>query len=342
MKNTLKHLIIPSLANRPFSTLATHLLGQHAPVFVVHQLSHDKKFDSGITSDHLRKCLNYLVKNKYNFASLKDAIHALKHGYSLPNKTVIFTVDDGFMDQATSIIPIFLEFDCPITFFVVTDMLDQTRWPWDAKVSWLINNSKKQQITIAFEDETVHMDISDVEKKQYARQIIRDFIKETEFENIDDTLNRVAAATGLVIPETPPPLYATMNWDMARELENKGVTFAPHSRTHRILSKIDMLSAKNEIEYSWQRLKEELNAPLDVFCYPTGRKFDFGPREISILKENNFLGAMSTIPGYLSSLKDPDLNLFSLPRFILPESMTDFIQYCSWIEHAKKSMFLFK
>ncbi len=177
-----------------------------------------------------------------------------------------------------------------------------------------------------------------LKKRHNARQNIRDYIKETSSENIDDALDQLAIATGITIPESVPELYKAIDWDTARALEKKGVHFAPHSKTHRILSKMPLAAAKHEIEYSWKRLSEELDQPLNLFCYPTGRKFDFGPREISILKENNFLGAVSTIPGYLTPLENSDLDLFSLPRFNLPESMVDFIQYCSWIEHAKTSI----
>ena len=310
------------------------------PVFLVHQLLHEKKYGYRITPDHLRNCLTYLVENDYNFASLKETILALIHGTLLPKKSIVFTMDDGYLEQATVTAPIFLEFECPITFFVITDMLDQKLWPWDAKISWLINNSPEQHLTINFDDETLYFDISDTEKKHHARHSIRDYIKETDSENIDHTLDQIAIAAGILIPESPPNLYKTANWDIARELESKGVSFAPHSKTHRILSKMQTTTARQEIEHSWKRLNEELNEPLNVFCYPTGRRFDFGPREINILKENNFLGAVSTIPGYLNSLENANLELFSLPRFDLPESMTDFIQYCTWIEYAKKSIFL--
>lgn len=340
MKHILKKLFIPPLTSRPVSALASHFLNAHTPVFLIHQLAHDKKHSYGLTPDHLRNCLSYLTENGHNFVSLKDAILALQYGHALPDKAVVFTIDDGFMEQTTAIVPIFLEFKCPLTFFVITDMLDQAIWPWDAKVSWLINNSTKSSIKIEFSDEAIHIDISNAEKKHYARDIVRAFIKETDAENITDALNCVAIATGVTIPDIPPHQYKAMTWDVARELEAKGVTFAPHSKTHQILSKMNAQSAKNEIEGSWQRLKEELNDPLNVFGYPTGRLFDFGSREISILKENNFLAAVSTIPGHLTSIEDPDLNLFSLPRLDLPESMTDFIQYCTWIEYAKNKLCL--
>jgi len=336
-----KNLIIPPLASRPVSALASHFLSPHVPVFLVHQLVHDKKYGYGITHAHLRKCLAYLVKKGHTFVSLEEAILAIKNGTTLPDKSVVFTMDDGYLEQATIAAPIFLEFGCPVTFFVVTDMLDQKLWPWDAKISWLINNSLKQQLTVNFDDETLALDISGTEQKHLARHNIRNYLKEIDSENIDVALNQLAIATDVAIPESPPDIYKALSWDIARELEKKGVTFAPHSKTHRILSKVRAATARQEIEHSWQRLNEELSKPLNVFCYPTGRKFDFGPREISILKENNFLGAVSTMPGYLTPLENASFDLFSLPRFNLPDSMADFIQYCTWIEHAKASAGLY-
>ena len=98
MKHILKKLIIPPLASRPVSALARHFLNAHIPVFFIHQLTDDKKYDHGITPDHLRNCLSYLTENGHNFVSLKDAILALKYGRTLPDKAVsnIFIVWGDF------------------------------------------------------------------------------------------------------------------------------------------------------------------------------------------------------------------------------------------------------
>jgi len=129
-----------------------------------------------------------------------------------------------------------------------------------------------------------------------------------------------------------------MNWQQARDLEKKGIRFAPHSITHRIMSKLDREAVEQEILESWQTLQNELENPLKVYCYPTGRIMDFGSREIEILKNNGFIGAVSTIAGHVESDKNPEKQLFTLPRFNLPNNMADFIQYCGWIEYAKHIM----
>ena len=89
---------------------------------------------------------SYLVRNKYNFISLERLVLALRNEEALPPKPVVFTLDDGYVDQAEIAVPIFLEFDCPVTFFVITGMLDHTLWPWDAKVSWIIETTGKTSL----------------------------------------------------------------------------------------------------------------------------------------------------------------------------------------------------
>ena len=96
---------------------------------------------------------------------------------------------------------------------------------------------------------------------------------------------------------------------------------------------------EKEILDAWQSIENELNNPLRVFCYPTGRAIDFGEREIEVLKDYGYLGAMSTTPGFVRQKNSSGDQIFSLPRLALPDNMTDFIQYCSWIESAKESLF---
>ncbi|MGB7934047.1 MAG: polysaccharide deacetylase family protein [Gammaproteobacteria bacterium] len=331
----MKRLATSVLASRPVSALASRYFGIGIPIFMVHRIKTDNQFISGISQEHLRNCLRYLVEEGYCFLSLESIIQSLRNRQPLPENAVVFTMDDGYLDQAHFASPIFLEFNCPVTFFVITGMLDQKLWPWDSQVSWIIENSEKSVIKVTLSDEVIHMDIDDVPKKHQARRRIRDIMKEMDAELTHASICQLSHAAGTPVPEAAPVPYQALDWDIARDLEKKGIRFAPHSRTHRILAKLDRGAVESEIRGSWETMTSNLVSPLKIFCYPTGRKLDFGPREIDILKNEGFLGAVSTIPGYITNNISREEQLFCLPRFELPTSMSLLIQYCSWLEYAK-------
>lgn len=337
MKTQLKKLFVPALASRPVSALATSILGHGVPIFMMHRINTEDQPNTGITPDYLRQCLHYLVEHGYTFVSLEDVVLSLKNNTKLPNKSVAFTMDDGFSDQGNVAAPIFLEFNCPLTFFVITGLVSNSLWPWDAQVSWIINNATSNQLTIRFENETLQLFLGEKSERHKAREQVRNIIKEMSSESITEIISKLAEAAKLPMPETAPSNFESLDWETARDLEAKGIRFAPHSATHRILSKLSKKLAEEEIVHSWKVLCDELSNPLKVFCYPTGRALDFGPREINILKNEGFLGATSTVPGYVETDTSSEEQIFRLPRFELPDNMMDFIQCCSWIERAKQS-----
>lgn len=333
IKSILKKLLTRPLASPLVSRFATRFFGCGVPVFLLHRITDDES-SGGITANHLRRCLQYLVDNGYQFISLETLLTAVQDGTTLPDKSVVFTMDDGFIDQADIAAPIFLDYDCPLTFFIISGLVDGTLWPWDAQISWIINHTEKTGFTIQLDDGDLTVDI-DPANPHAARELVRNNFKELDADSIPELITQLEQAAGVSLPTQIPDQYRAIDWQQARALERQGVRFAPHTTSHRILSKLDSESARNEIMQSWQRLRDELAQPLNVFCYPTGRRLDFGPREINILKQTEFIGAVSTMPGYVEPCKDSRSRLFSLPRFELPTDMNDFIQYCSWIEHAK-------
>ncbi|MDJ0806107.1 MAG: polysaccharide deacetylase family protein [Gammaproteobacteria bacterium] len=302
---------------------------------MVHRMQVDEQSCTGTSPDHLRRCLTYLKDHDYQLLSLEALIDALHRQSELLDNAVVFTMDDGYMDQALVAAPIFLEFDCPLTFFVITDMVDQQLWPWDAKISWAINESKQQLLRLHLDDEIIVLELGDVHKQRTARNQLRDIIKELATDRIPEILDQVAQSAAIEWPTEMPQAFTPMTWDIARQLEDNGIRFAPHSKSHRILSKVNESSIEDEIMGSWYKLKQELSNPLKVFCYPTGRALDFGPREIELLKKEAFLGAVSTFPGFVQATMSETRDKFRLPRYELPDNMVDFIQYCSWIEQAK-------
>jgi peptidoglycan/xylan/chitin deacetylase (PgdA/CDA1 family) len=246
-------------------------------------------------------------------------------------------MDDGFADQASIAAPLFEEFACPLTLFVITGMLDQKLWPWDAQVAWITETSEKSSLHTEVAGKSFNLPLADAYSRRLAKRILHTALREVPAHRLDAMLQRIARDAAVDIPDKPPVAYRPMTWDTARQLERKGIQFGPHSVTHNILSRLDSESMQLEISESWKTLNKELKNPSNIFCYPTGRPVDYDRREINALRENGFSGAVTTTPGFIGAADTGEEQLYRLPRFALPDSMVDFIQYCTWIEYAKCS-----
>lgn len=334
VKSLLKNMLVPALASPPLSNLGAWLFGQGVPIFMLHRMQFEGQTSIGISPEHLRRCLQYLTDKGYHFISLEEIFESLNTQLPLPPKAVAFTVDDGYWDQAEIAAPIFAEFNCPATFFVITGMLDKSLWPWDSKVSYLIDTTKKNAIQFNLADEDFLLLLTTEQEKRQARNILHDTIKSMAGDSIDHSLELLANATGCDLPVSPPDYLKPMEWERARQLEKIGIKFAPHTLSHQILSKLDAASAQQEIMGSWQRVQDELASPSPVFAYPTGRFMDYGPREVNLLKESGFLGAVSTLPETIEEKSSDPNYKYNLPRLGLPNEFNDFVKYCSWIEQA--------
>ena len=324
------------MACRPVSSLAIRLFGDGIPVFMLHRMNQDNPDDSGRhTPSYLRRCLDYLIDNGYNFVSIEDIFAYLRGEASLPSRPVAFTIDDGFIDQATIAAPIFIEYNCPVTIFLVTGMLDGKLWPWFEQVDYVITNTRNTVIHLQTPRGQQTFRLDRPQEKMRAIHSMQGLMKAMEDASLTETLAALIAASEVNVPDKAPEGYNSLTWDTARELEKKGIQFGPHTVSHRILSRLDSTDMKFEITASWQRLKEELASPCPVFCYPNGRLSDFGNREIETVKKAGLIGALSTVPTQVDKNARGD-SLYSLPRLALPASVTDFIQYCSWIQYVKE------
>lgn len=286
----------------------------------------------------LEYCLQYLSSNHYNFVSLEQIILHIQGKATLPKRPVAFTIDDGFEDQASIGAPIFLKYNCPVTIFLISDFLDGILWPWDDQVAYLVNHCSLAEFSLELNGQYRTFNICDNREKATTIRDIQNWIKTLPADKLDDYLQLLGDASKTVLPATVPDSYKAMSWQQARQLEKQGVRFAPHTRSHRILSRLDNHHAKNEILHSWQRLSEELASPSPVFCYPTGRAEDFTDRDIAIIKDTNLIGAVSTEPTFVDVNNLQSDYIYRLPRFGFPDTFEDFLQYSSWIERAKTQL----
>ncbi len=102
------------------------------------------------------------------------------------------------------------------------------------------------------------------------------------------------------------PRSKLLSWQEIKELNNYGIEFGTHTRTHPNLTKIAAAQVKDEIIDSKRVIEDSLSCEVTTFAYPYG-KFNESVKQIA---EKNLQAACSTNMGKVRR----DSDLFSLER----------------------------
>ena len=125
----MRELLIKAVLSAIPQVIANKLAGEFVPVFLLHRIT-DRNGDLNQEQiKQLHEYLKYIRKQDYRPLALKDLFIHISNGEPLPERSVAFTVDDGFADQFEHLAPIFSQYDVPLTCFVITGMLDGILWP---------------------------------------------------------------------------------------------------------------------------------------------------------------------------------------------------------------------
>jgi peptidoglycan/xylan/chitin deacetylase (PgdA/CDA1 family) len=251
---------------------------------------------------------------------------------------VAFTVDDGYADFATVASPIFAEFECPVTVFLVSGVLDGLEWFWWDRITAALELTRHRSIEVEVGGGPMRLAWTNSVERDRAASALMEALKRVSDTERRTILARLPRLLDVELPARPPMRYAPMTWDDVRRCGTRGATFGAHTVTHPILSRVDDTAAREEIAVSWQRLRAETSALSYVFCYPNGGGLDYTAREPELLAPLGFEAAVTTAPGHVDAgsfhAGDP-AGPYRLPRFAYLDVPEDLAQITMGIERAK-------
>jgi peptidoglycan/xylan/chitin deacetylase (PgdA/CDA1 family) len=336
-KNILKRMLMRAATNRwaaPILSLSTRGVGT---VFMFHRFADPQLGNPGHDSAGLRIMLGALRRSGRELLPVEEIVRRAREGDFGRSAPIAFTVDDGYLDFATMAAPIFAEFDCPVTVFLVTGVLDGHDWYWWDRIIFTLEETRHRSANISLFGRTLQFGWENPVERTTAGQAIMDALKLVNNAERLRVLGLLSSALEVVIPQRPPKRFAPMSWEQVRSCAAMGAAFGAHTVTHPILSRIGNEEARQEIETSWRRLTSETTAVTDVFCYPNGGPLDFTPATIRILRELRFSSAVTTSRAYVTpaaynATADAP---YCVPRFAYPDDPIDVQQILSGIERIK-------
>lgn len=317
---TIKDLIVGSFSSGPLARWIVERDGGRFAIIMMHRFAVHGRQQGGHAVADLRNGLALMRKSGVRLLGLDTAVDLIDQDQTLGRHThtsIIFTVDDGYADFADVALPVFQEFDCPVTVFVAPGVVSGHTWYWWDKLDYCIRQSQLSSITVDTPHGRKILQITGEANLKQAMGVMNAMLRQSSPDESEQHLAQLAAACEVELPRCAPDGYHYLSWQDMRKLESEVVRFGAHSMTHPMLSLCSDQQSEAEITESLVQVRKELQYPSGVFCYPVGTRKDFGEREMRIAKEAGASAALAAEPGLI----DSNMNLryganwkYQLPR----------------------------
>jgi peptidoglycan/xylan/chitin deacetylase (PgdA/CDA1 family) len=190
-----------------------------------------------------------------------------RDGGGVPDRSLAITFDDGYRDFAELAWPVLRRHGLPVTLFVATGYVGGVRggfW-WD-RVHAAVLATRCDDAMLPGLGRTA---LGDPTQRLLVSRELISHLKALEHDEAMEAANSVVAELGPE-PQTPPIL----DWQTLRQLASDGVTLAPHTATHPLLTRVPLTRAIDEVQRSIADLRRETGTSSPVFAYPSGAVSD--------------------------------------------------------------------
>jgi peptidoglycan/xylan/chitin deacetylase (PgdA/CDA1 family) len=285
---------------------------RNVQILAYHRVNDDlDPFFAGISIDAFKLEMEFLVSH-CNILSLEDAVYRLKHS-DVPDNAVVVTFDDGYKDNFLNAFPILKLLSIPASIFLATDVVGSGRALWHDRLFSAFRETKVLWLN-GIANDSRRYSLKSLENKLSAQQAVLKLLWALDDDERLFWIDRLTVELEVFDRREMPELM--LNWDEIRIMQQHNIAFGSHSVTHPILSRISAERIRTEIQRSKETIEKQLNVPVRTFAYPVGRSQDFNEDTKTLLQEDGYICAVTTIPGANESGQDP----FELRRVIPWES----------------------
>ncbi len=313
----IKRGLIEAAHQSRLSRLWPHALAGWGAILTLHRVrpAADEAFQPNrtleITPAFLDQTIRQIRALDLDIISLTEAHRRLIEN-DRARRFVCFTLDDGYLDNVTHALPVFLRHQTPFSIFVTTGFLDHKAVFWWLHLEQAIR--RESHISLTFDGQAVDYPTATLAEKNLAfhelhhrfRSASADVCRHVSTELIERyDLDPVALCRA-----------QAMSWPMARSITDDGLgTIEAHTVSHEALSRQKPAEIQAEMTESLARIKQETGRDARHFAYPFGDAQAAEEREFDLLQQKPFLTASTMREGMLRPAHAERLT--ALPRFAL-------------------------
>jgi len=256
-----------------------------------------------LTPDLFTRQLDWL-QERHTIVSVEDLRRALDSQQSLPPRAALLTFDDGFIDHFSTVFPLLRARGLSGVFFIAHDACGPSpRVLGVHKTHFLLARVGAQALGRAvLQESRIAADVAgrsgsvfgndrwDAQDEHAVRHLLNYELPLDEAERVLDLLfarhigDTDAFARSLYLDEA-----------QIRAMAADGITFGYHTRSHRMLSRLDSTQQRDELAGGVEWIRQLTSQASVPFCYPWGGVKTYTGETVRALGDLGYSLAFNTV-----------------------------------------------
>lgn len=211
-------------------------------------------------------------KRRFHVANLEEALDMLERPERHRGTSVLFTFDDGYLDNYEIAFPILSAHGVQAVFFLPTSFIGTNRIPWWDVIAYIVKNSRRKKFRLA--DPVGEIDV-EAEGVQPAICRLLDIYRRHGQTGSESFIAQLEEACGSPRPNGSERCF--LDWEEAARMVRGGMAIGSHTHSHEILSRLSEEEQAEELATSRRILREKLGIAAEALSYPVGMPNCFSP-----------------------------------------------------------------
>jgi peptidoglycan/xylan/chitin deacetylase (PgdA/CDA1 family) len=244
--------------------------------------------------------------------SMPDIVAASYGKKGLPPRAFAITFDDGFENNYSIAAPVLADLGIPATFYITTDFIESNISSWIDLIEYAVEKVDRVELNLPYPGMSGVYE-TDEQKIAWLGEIRR-FIKSAAQIDPYGFALEIWNQLNITAMEIDRDLDQKMTWEQVRELHCGDLfTIGGHGHTHRVLAFLDRTELEKEVIMSLEKLRAQLEGPIEHYSYPEGLTNCYSKPVIDVLRRHGILCAPTAESG-ANRLGD---SLFHLKRVMV-------------------------
>ena len=263
IKQQLKQALLGSGVLR----LTARLRGKGAAILMYHSVLEDpgRVADSLGGMIHPRAIFEgqmELLAQEFHPVSLDQVGRFVRGDEDLPERAVVVTFDDGYVDNFEMALPILDRVGVPAAFYTTVDCVENRRLPWPSRLRFSFRKTGKE-----WTDEASKIwPLGSEGEREAAYRAACNRVAALAGGEQERVVSQIESDLEMKLPADSGELM--MTWAQVRGLAQHGHLVGSHTMTHPNLAHVGVEDARRELVESKQRMEAQIQAKVVHFSYP--------------------------------------------------------------------------